>query len=145
MDAWLSSTAHANVGWAVLVLGLLLLISVVSYAAGRSDALPSQSFDAKIKLFTSEASAWSTAAARSRTEQDPLRAVVQAAYGVAYLNVARSLASDSDIERVANVRIEELDKVLSSEQQRALKATAALCPKLAQPGVTAMSTGWLPT
>lgn len=146
MDAATAKLIQANLGWAALALALIGVLALISsWSATNKTAQSSPSLEARVKLLTTEATSWSAAAAQARKEQDPLRAVVQAATGVAYLRVARSLVSASDIERVANVRYEELERTLSQEQQRALKAAASSCAALAKPGVAALNTGWLPT
>jgi predicted Zn-dependent protease len=145
MDAsFLSKAALANVGWAVLALCVLFAIAVLSAWSAQTEAPPSTSFDAHIRLLTNEATGWSAASAQSRKDADALRAVVQAAHSVAYLKVARLLAPPGDIERVANVRIEELERALAVEQQRALVAAASACADLGTPGIAALNTGWLP-
>jgi hypothetical protein len=142
MNGWLSRTSQANLGWAAIVLLLLLCIAVLSYWATHSDPPLSPSVDAKIAVLTRNAKEWSQAS-KTSLPHDPMIAVVQAAQAVAYLRAARLFSSDGDVERVSNERIENFRSELAASQQKALASVAALCPKLETPGITALNTGWL--
>lgn len=139
----LSEAAKANIMYLGVALGVLVLVVLLSIwgAAGAAEtARPSKHFDARLRELVQEAGRWSAASAR---DDNPLLAVKNAAHSVAILNVARSLASDADVERAANLRLNEFAQALEDAQAAADARVAAACPALAVPGLSALRTGWL--
>lgn len=94
----------------------------------------------KICSIVKDAAHWTATAAQ---DQNATLAVVHSTYGAAYLNVARQLASDQELESNCNLRLDELGREIQSVQQKALRALATACPSVTPTGVAALHTGWL--
>lgn len=143
MAAPLSAAARENLWYLAAGLGLLVLIVMLSFwgaAASTETARPSKRFERRLQGLMSEAAQWSAASAQ---DTNALLALVHATYGVAYLNVARSLASDADIERHCNLRLDEFAGQLTNTQQSAMRNVTGQCKSLAAPGLASLHTGWL--
>lgn len=87
-----------------------------------------------------EAAQWSTI---SNQDSNPLLALMHSTYGMAYLNVARRLYTDSEIERTGNVRVDEFFTTLEASQQDAVQKLLTLCPISSPAGLASLHTGWL--
>lgn len=113
-----------------VVLGVLALVIVVSLALGT----PPRG-TARLADLARDAQRWSAA---SRSAPDPLLGVLNAAYGNAYWNVARSLAADDDaLESAAGVRVADVTADMADAQ------TAAIARLGLPPQAAALQTGWL--
>ena len=75
-----------------------------------------------------------------------LVALTHANFALAYMHIARSAASDAQIEADCGVRMHDFSSALHGYQSRAIRAIAATCPQLApaDSGVEALQTGWMP-
>lgn len=141
----LSRASTSNLLYVGVALGLLLLVVLLSYwgaAAATETSKPSARFEHKLRSLVHEAQQWSVA---SQQDANPLVSLVHATYGMAYMRVARTLASDADIERVCNLRLDEFAGQLSDAQQVSLRNVAGQCKSLATPGLSSLNTGWLAT
>lgn len=128
-----------------VALGLLILAVMLSYwgaATSTETSKPSRRFEQRLSNLVQEAQRWSVA---STQDANPLTALMHATYGVAYLRVARSMASDADIERACNLRLDEFAATLGDAQQDALRGVTEACPAVAVPGLASLNTGWLVT
>jgi hypothetical protein len=65
---------------------------------------------------------------------------MNANYAMAYLNVARSIGSDADIEMHSGIKIDALIKSVEDTQTAALERITSKCPVLSPPG--SALTGW---
>jgi hypothetical protein len=64
---------------------------------------------------------------------------------MAYVNAARSLAEDKDLERVSGggVRVEELHAHVQAAQQASIQKIGSVCPEVVPEGAQVLYTGWL--
>ena len=134
-----SNLVYAGVVFAIVV--VIILLSFWGSAAAHKTPKPSATFQQRLRGLVSEAQRWSSASLAPT--ENPAAAVVHATYGSAYLNVARSLASDADIDAACNLRVTEVAETLQEAQHAALKTLARACPSVALPGLAALNSGWL--
>ena len=132
--------------------GVLVLIGVLTVAllskwsarggaaAGASGARFAPKFARDVKALLTVAARWSAAAAQ---DSSPMLKVLDATYAVAYVNAARSLADDKELERVSGVRVPELQSQVQAAQTAAIQAVAKLCPSVVPDGAQVLYTGWL--
>jgi len=114
----------------------IFILYLFSSARNKRNALDSRAIRDLIK----SAAQWNS---RSVQDTNPLIALMNANYAMAYMNVARSLGSDSDIERYTNVSIDELLKDLEATQRTAIQKLTMQCPNSTPHGLAAVHTGWL--
>ena len=80
-------------------------------------------------------------------EQDtnPLLSLIHSTYALSYINVARMMVGDQDIENITNMHAGELHKELQDKQDRVLRRLYKKYPKLRPRGSGGanMGTGWL--
>ena len=133
-------------GWAwgrvaLIVLGIVLFLSLLSkwtFDAGRT--YPRYTVR-RVKSLIRDAIHWN---ATSAQDANPLLALVHATYSLAYLNTARHMVSDKDIERMMGVQPRELMFELQQHQDRVMQKVVAKCPKLKPPtGSFGVHTGWV--
>jgi hypothetical protein len=129
---------------AVVVCVLVLVLIVMSSGGARSGRGARSSTDAQQDLATRalirEAAQWSTIA---QQDSNPMLAVIHASFGQAYLNVARRLHTDAEIEAVGSVKVEEFSATLHANQQQAVQKLLAMCPMSSPAGIAALQTGWI--
>jgi hypothetical protein len=90
-----------------------------------------------IRDLVKSASQWNS---RSIQDSNPIIGVMNANYAMAYLNVARNIGTDADIEMHSGMKIDALIKSVEDTQTAALQRITEKCPSLSPPG-TAI-TGW---
>ena len=90
-----------------------------------------------IRDLVKSASQWNS---RSIQDSNPIIGVMNANYAMAYLNVARSIGSDADIEMHSGMKIDALIKSVEDTQTAALDRITSKCPVLSPPG--SALTGW---
>jgi hypothetical protein len=95
-----------------------------------------------MKQLMQEAARWSAVAEQ---DSNPLLRVMHATYAMAYVNAARSLAEDKDLERVSGggVRVEELHAHVQAAQQASIQKIGSVCPEVVPEGAQVLYTGWL--
>ena len=93
-----------------------------------------------MKQLLQEAARWS---AVSEQDSNALLRVMHATYAMAYVNAARSLAEDSDLQRVTGVRVEELHAHVQTAQQESIQKIGSVCPEVVPEGAQVLYTGWL--
>lgn len=128
---------------AAIVCGIVLLFALLSSGnerAGRTAATSKAANSLTTRALIKEAAQWSTIA---QQDSNPLLALMHATYGTAYLNVARRLHTDSEIEAASNLRVEEFSATLLANQQAAVQKLLTLCPMSTPAGLAALQTGWL--
>lgn len=135
MLASLITLVNSFKAYAIAGLGLLALILIV-FRTSRTSALQSR---ALVDLVQS-ASQWS---ASSLQDSNVLLSLMHANYAMAYLNVARLLSSDSEIESTASVRLDELLNEFKASQSSAIGRLTSTCPAAMPPGLSAVHTGWI--
>ena len=137
---------QAAPGWlwgrvALTALGVVLFLSLVSKWTFDSGRTYPRYIVRRIRSLIRDAIHWN---ATSVQDANPLLALVHATYALAYLNTARHMVSDKDIERVMGVQPRELMFELQQNQDRVMQQVAAKCPKLKPPtGSFGVHTGWV--
>ena len=80
-------------------------------------------------------------------DTNPVLALIHSTYALSYINVARLLVSDRDIEIITNMHAGELHKDLQDKQDRVVRTLHKKYPKLRPRGdgggAANMGTGWL--
>ena len=137
-----SARAQANARGVGIVLAAILGLALLSllFAEMGGDSVHKRSHHLTTKALIQEAAQWSTVA---QQDNNPLLALVHATYATAYLNVARRMSSDADIEGLASIHVAEFSKALNSSQQASMRALLAQCPVVAPAGIAALQTGWM--
>ena len=124
----------------VLTVALLSKWSARGGAKGAAGARFAPKFARDVKALLTGAARWSAAAAQ---DSSPMLKVLDATYAVAYVNAARSLADDKELERVSGVRVPELQSQVQAAQTAAIQSVAKLCPSVVPDGAQVLYTGWL--
>ena len=76
---------------------------------------------------------------------NPLMALTQANYAMAYLNIARSLALDDELTDITKIPIEDLYDDIEREQATARERILKLCPQVGGASRAAKNAGYAPT
>lgn len=127
---------YAGVALGVVV-GLALL-SRASVNRGGKTLTPKVSRD--LSKVVKEAARWS---AVSDQDANDLLKLVHATYAVAYVNAARSLAQDEELERAAKVKVDELHSQVTTQQQAVIQKLGAKYPGMLPNGANVLYTGWI--
>lgn len=114
----------------------LVVLWIFSTMRSKKNALEARA----IKDLIKSAAQWNS---RSVQDTNPLIGLMNANYAMAYLNVARSIGSDADIERYTSAAVDELLKDLEATQSSAIQKIAGQCPSITPHGLAAVHTGWL--
>ena len=121
-----------------MLIGSVIIMVFWSFTNNRNSK---NALDARaLKDLTKSAAQWNT---RSMQDANPLIALMNSNYAMAYLNVARSIGSDSDIERHTHVAVDELLKDIESAQSSAIQRITMACPSVTPQGLAAVHTGWM--
>ena len=137
---------HVSPGWAwgrvaLTALGMVVFLALLSKWTFDSGRTYPRYIVRRIRSLIRDAIHWN---ATSIQDANPLLALVHATYALAYLNTARHMVSDTDIERVMGVQPRELMFELQQNQDRVMQQVAAKCPKLKPPtGTFGVHTGWV--
>ena len=123
------------------LLGALLLISLVSIWTFDTGRTYPRYILRRIRSLIRDAVHWNTTSAQ---DANPLLALMHSTYAIAYLNTARHMVSDSDIERVMGVQPRELMFELQGHNDALVQKLVAACPSLKPPtGKFGVHTGWV--
>lgn len=122
--------------WVLLGFLAVLALWVLSGARGSRNALEARA----IRDLVKSAAQWN---ARAVQDSNPVIALMNANYAMAYFNTARSVGSDVDIEKHTGVAVDELLRDIESTQSRAVQRITAACPSVTPQGLAAVHTGWL--
>ena len=124
--------------WILVAFAALLLAWMLSSAWGTRNALEARALKDLIK----SAAQWHT---RSAQDSHALIGLMNANYAMAYLNVARGLGSDADIERHAKVKVDDVVRDIEDMQSRAIQKLVAECPSTGKGLGTGLGkhTGWV--
>lgn len=117
----------------------LLVVGVLYMILGHKTSRNALEVRALKDLVKSSAQ-WAT---RSVQDTSPLVALMNANYAMAYLNVARSVGSDADIEKHTGAAVDELLNDVEATQTNAIQRLALACPAITPQGLSAVHTGWL--
>jgi hypothetical protein len=121
-----------------ILFGVILIIGlwIVSQNKTHRNALDTRA----LKDLVKSSAQWN---ARAQQDTNPLIGLMNSNYAMAYLNVARSLGSDSEIERHTSAAVDELIKEVEGTQSRAMQKLTMACPAMTPQGLAAVHTGWL--
>jgi len=128
--------SFTTIKWMLLGFAGILLFWVISNNRNSKNALDARA----LKDLTKSAAQWNT---RSVQDTNPLIALMNSNYAMAYLNVARSIGSDADIEKNTKVAVDELLKDIESAQSSAVQRLTLACPSVTPQGLAAVHTGWM--
>ena len=78
---------------------------------------------------------------RSSQDSNPAIALMNAYYAMAYLNVARSLGSDDEIEKNTGTNIDTFSKDIEKAQSASLQRLSKSCPSITK-DLHLENTGW---
>ena len=124
--------------YVVLIVLFLTLLSKWTFDADKT--YPRYTLR-RIKSLLRDAVHWN---ATSMQDGNPLLALIHSTYAIAYLNTARHIVSDKDIERVTGVQPRELMFELQQYNDTLVKKVVTQCPALKPPGGSfAVHTGWV--
>ena len=126
--------------YGLLVILVVLLIAVLSRWSAKPSGKYSPQVAQSVRKMVKEAARWSTV---SEQDSNAMLKLLHATYAVAYLNVARTMAGDKDIEALAKVRIDELMNKLKARHQKAIRHFSTLCPNAAPESQYVLHTGWI--
>ena len=116
------------------------IVAMALWAMASSKRSKNALDDRAIKDLVKSASQWT---ARSAQDSNALIALMNANYAMAYMNMARSVGSDTDIERVTGAAVDELLRDVESTQASAVQRLTVMCPSVAPAGLAAAHSGWL--
>lgn len=119
-------------------MGLLIVVVLWMFSQNknRRNALDTRA----LKDLVKSSAQWN---ARAQQDTNPLIGLMNSNYAMAYLNVARSLGSDTDIEKHTSAAVDELLKEVEGTQSRAMQKLTMACPAMTPQGLAAVHTGWL--
>lgn len=117
---------------------VVIIIWAIVFNKKNKNALDERALKDLIK----SASQWNV---RSNQDSNSMISLMNANYAMAYLNVARSVGSDTDIERYTGAAVDELLKDIETSQSSAIQKLTMACPTMAPAGLAAAHTGWTVT
>ena len=127
----LASFKWMLIGFVAIMIGWLYMS-----AKNTKNALDARALKDLIK----SSAQWKT---RALQDTNPLIGLMNSNYAMAYLNVARSIGSDADIEKNTGASIDELLKDVETTQSNAIQKLSSNCPTVTPNGLAAAHTGWL--
>lgn len=122
--------------WAFSAVVGLCVLAIVIRARTSFSAATERSVSQLVKA----AAQWNSTSVQ---DSNVLLSLMHANYAMAYLNVARLLSTDNDIEAVAKVRMDELLTDFQEAQASAIQRLTTSCPAAMPPGLAAVHTGWI--
>jgi hypothetical protein len=130
------------VWYGVIVTLGVLVVALLSKWSGSGTPRYAPKFARDVKALVKESARWSAVA-----EQDTnlMLRVLHSTYALAYLNAARTLQPDKDLERLSSVKVDEMHAQQQAAQQAALQKVAAAHPTIMPEGANVLYTGWLST
>jgi hypothetical protein len=116
----------------------LMLLWIFSNSKDTKQSIHSRT----IKDLVRSASQWQV---RANQDSNPVVALMNSNYAVAYLNVVRSMGTDKDIEKITGMPMESFIDGVEATQTNSLQKFAGVCPNVAPKGLAlASATGnWL--
>lgn len=122
--------------WILGAFVIVIVLWIFSQNKNKRNALESRA----LKDLVKSSAQWN---ARAQQDTNPLIGLMNSNYAMAYLNVARSVGSDADIEKSTGAAVDELLKEVESTQSRAMQKLTMACPAMTPQGLSAVHTGWL--
>lgn len=126
---------------ALIVLGGVLALALLSRWTFDTGRTYPRYVLRRIRSLVRDAMHWNTTAMQ---DTNPLLALTHATYALAYLNTARHMVSDTDIERVMSIQPRELMFELQQHHDALLQRIVQACPALKPAtGTFGAHTGWV--
>ncbi len=113
--------------YALIIVLVVLVIILLSKWTGNSTTIYHPKLSKGVKNLVKEAGEWGNAAEH---DTNALLQLMHATYAIAYLNAARTLASDKEIERLSRVQLDEMTQTLREKQQHVVQKLAGQYPAL---------------
>ena len=120
-----------------MVLGAVTLLAILSKWTTTQGGRKAPSVSHVRQLVRESA----TYAMKSKQDTNPLIALQDAIYAMAYMEAARKFATDDQISYLAGTKASDLIHSVKKREQKALKHVVATCPAVAPQAVAA--TGWM--
>ena len=128
--------SFASLKWMLAGFIIVMVGWVIMSQKNTKNALDARA----LKDLVKSSAQWKT---RALQDTNPLIGLMNANYAMAYLNVARSIGSDADIEKNTGAAIDELLKDIEGTQSNAIQRLSMSCPNVTPHGLAAVHTGWL--
>lgn len=119
-----------------IVLGAVILLALLSKWTQGGRKAPTSSISHVRQLVRESA----TYAMKSKQDTNPLIALQDAIYAMAYMQAARKFVTDDQISLLAGTKASDLIHSVKKREQKALKHVVTTCPAVAPQAVAA--TGW---
>lgn len=137
-------TGFANglsfIKWIIVGLVVLAVLWVISNFKGQSGSTKAALEARTLRDLVKSSAQW---AARSMQDSAPVIAVMNSNYAMAYLNMARALATDGEIEGIVGVPMDALIRDVEAAQASAIQRLSNGCPTVGPQGLAAMHAGWI--
>lgn len=91
------------------------------------------------RLFQTSAQ-WNTTSVQ---DSNAILSLMHSNYAMAYLNVARSMATDAQIERWTKSHLDEVVSTYQDTQSKSIQVLNHMCPNTMPAGLSAVYTGWM--
>ena len=91
------------------------------------------------RLFQTSAQ-WNTTSVQ---DSNAVLSLMHSNYAMAYLNVARSMATDNQIERWTKSSLDEVISTYQDTQSKSIQVLNHMCPNTMPAGLSAAYTGWI--
>jgi hypothetical protein len=124
--------------WVLLGFIVVIILWAIVSNKKNKNALDERALKDLIK----SASQWNV---RSNQDSNAMISLMNANYAMAYLNVARSIGSDTDIEKYTGAAVDELLNDIEASQSASIQKLTLACPAMAPAGLAAAHTGWTTT
>jgi hypothetical protein len=118
-----------------IVLGAVILLAFLSKWTQGSRKAPTSI--SHVRQLVRESA---TYAMKSKQDTNPLIALQDAIYAMAYMQAARKFVTDDQISLLAGTKASDLIHSVKKREQKALKHVVTTCPAVAPQAVAA--TGW---
>lgn len=112
--------------FSAIVVGVVILLATLSKWSQNPRQYP-RIFIKKIKSMVEQANRWN---AMSRQDTQPLIQLIHCNYALCYVQIARSLANDIDIQSITGTDIGELHDYLEQCQNTAIQNIGIMAPTL---------------
>lgn len=116
---------NCSVKSGAIVLGALLVLIVLSKWTGSDSPRHSRAVQKRIRRLFREAERLN---AQCRQDSSPVMALMHSTTAVAYVDAARALSRDRDLEKITGVHPDELLYYLQEDQQACTQACGDACP-----------------
>lgn len=131
---------NPNVRWGLYALGGISILSLLSKWTGTDTPQYNKQFIRQIGGVVTRASQSHTT---SSQDTNLLVALLNANSGLAYLNAARRIAKDADIERITGIDVVELQHQLEDKISTLTSQIVSKCPSLKSTYVVPKNIAWI--